>query len=243
MTPSDSAGVAVVVGASGGIGGALVRGLQEGGRYRRVLALSRSGPHSHIDLLDEDSIAAAVHGPVTDALHDAGAPLRLVVVATGVLQGERIAAPERSYRALDPDSLMASMRINMIGPALVAKHMLPLLPREGRSVFAALSARVGSIADNRLGGWHAYRSAKAALNVMLRNFAIELARTHPEALVLGLHPGTVATALSRPFQAGVGREKLFTPDFAAARLLSVMETATVAQSGQVLAWDGALVPP
>ena len=243
MIPSNSDGVAVVVGASGGIGSALLHGLHERGRYRRVLALSRSGPHGRIDLLDEDSVAAAVRGPVTDALRDAGAPLRLVIVATGVLQGELIAAPERSYRALDADTLMASMRINMIGPALVAKHMLPLLPREGRSVFAALSARVGSIADNRLGGWHAYRSAKAALNMMLRNFALELARTHPEAVVLGLHPGTVATALSQPFQAGVGKEKLFTPEFSAARLLSVIEAATVAQSGQVLAWDGAVVPP
>ncbi|WP_428394935.1 SDR family NAD(P)-dependent oxidoreductase [Lichenicoccus sp.] len=243
MIPSNSEGVAVVVGASGGIGGALVRALQEGGRYRRVLALSRRGPEGRIDLLDEDSIAKAARGPVADALHDAGASLRLVIVATGVLQGERIAAPERSYRGLDADSLMASMRINMIGPALVAKHMLPLLPRQGRSVFAALSARVGSIGDNRLGGWHAYRSAKAALNMMLRNFAIELARTHPEALVLGLHPGTVATALSQPFQAGVATEKLFTPDVSAARLLSVIEAATVAQSGQVLAWDGAMVPP
>ena len=244
---------AVVIGASGGIGGALVRGLLEACDFATVLALSRAGiqpvldhprlAHGAIDLLDEASIAAAVHGPLADALGSTGASLRLVLVATGALQGEGIAAPERSYRALDPDSLLRATRINMVGPALVAKHMLPLLPRTGRSVFAALSARVGSIGDNRLGGWHAYRAAKASLNMMLRNFAIEIGRTHPEAVVLGLHPGTVATALSKPFQGGVANDKLFTAAFSAARLLSVIASATPAQSGQVLAWDGAVVPP
>ncbi len=251
-------GTAIIVGASGGIGGALAHALLDSGAFAAVVALSRAGDqpvvaddpdrvtrllHGTIDLLDEQSIIAAVQGPVAQA--HAGIPSaapRLVLVATGALQGEGISPPERNLRALDAASLMRSYQVNAIGPALVAKHMLPLLPRTGRSVFAALSARVGSIGDNRLGGWHAYRASKAALNMILRNLAIELARTHPEALCLGLHPGTVDTALSRPFQGGVTKE-LFTPAFAAARLLSVVEAATPAQSGQVLAWDGIPIPP
>ncbi len=266
MTPTDAParaaepnGIAVVIGASGGIGGAFIEALLRGGAYAVVVALSRAGSqpvaadgaapttrllHGTIDLLDERSIAAAVQGPVAQAV--AGMPdaaPRLVLVATGALQGEGIAPPERNLRMLEAESLLQSYRINAIGPALVAKHMLPLLPRSGRSVFAALSARVGSIGDNRLGGWYSYRAAKAALNMILRNLAIELARTHPEAICLGLHPGTVDTGLSRPFQRGVSGDKLFTPEFAAARLLSVIEAATPAQSGQVLAWDGTPIPP
>ena len=240
----------MVVGASGGIGAALVQALAASGKFDAVVALSRAGVqpaaagstriiHGTIDLLDEQSIVAAVQGPVARA----GAPLRLVLVATGMLQGEGIAAPERTLRTLDAASMLQSYRINAIGPALVAKHMLPLLPRPARSVFAALSARVGSIGDNRLGGWHSYRAAKAALNMTLRNMAIELARTHPHAICIGLHPGTVDTGLSQPFQGGVAKDRLFSPEFAAASLLSVVDAATPAQSGHVLAYDGTSVPP
>ena len=246
-------GIAVVIGASGGIGAALVRRLVADDAYAAVVALSRAGTepaldhprlsHGAINLLDEFSIAAVVQDSVARAARLANAPVRLVLVATGALHGEGLGSPERSYRALDAEALLQATRVNMIGPALIAKHMLPLLPRAGRSVFAALSARVGSIGDNRLGGWHAYRSAKASLNMMLRTLAIELARTHPASVVLGLHPGTVATALSAPFQAGVAKDRLFTPDYSAACLLSVVERATASQSGQVLAWDGAVVPP
>ena len=248
------AGCAVVIGASGGIGGALVRALLECREFGRVVALSRAGEapveipaspdagrllRGAIDLLDEASIAAALAGPLAEA----AMPPRLVLVASGALQGEGIAPPERSIRALDAASMLRSYRLNAVGPALVAKHMLPLLPRAGRSVFAVLSARVGSIGDNRLGGWHSYRAAKAALNMILRNLAIELARTHPDALCLGLHPGTVDTGLSRPFQAGVPAHRLFSPEFSARSLLGVIDRASPAQSGQILAWDGTIVPP
>jgi NAD(P)-dependent dehydrogenase (short-subunit alcohol dehydrogenase family) len=133
--------------------------------------------------------------------------------------------------------------VNTIGPALVAKHFLPLLPRRGRSAFAAISARVGSIGDNRLGGWHSYRASKAALNMLLRNFAIELARRAPDAVCIGLHPGTVDTALSAPFRSRVAPDRLFTPARSAGHLLRVIEQATVADNGHVLAWDGARIPP
>ena len=138
--------------------------------------------------------------------------------------------------------LLRDYRINAVGPALVAKHFIPLLARDRRAVFTALSARVGSIGDNRLGGWHSYRASKAALNMLLRNLAVELGRTHPQAVVAGLHPGTVDTGLSAPFQKGVKPEKLFTADHSAERLLAVVDGLTPADSGGVFAWDAARIP-
>ena len=164
----------------------------------------------------------------------------LIVVATGVLHDGL--QPERSFRQLDAEHLLRDYRVNAMGPALAAKHLLPLMPRDRRAVFAALSARVGSIADNRLGGWHAYRASKAALNMILRNLSVEMARSHPQAVIAGLHPGTVATDLSAPFQKGVAEGKLFTADYSAERLLSVLSNLTPADSGGVFAWDGVRVP-
>ena len=223
---------AVVIGASGGIGAAMVRRLEASGRFAVVHALSRSD--TGFDLEDEDSIAAAA------ARVGQGPALTLVFIATGVLHHGF--EPERGWRALQADHLLRDFRVNAVGPALVARHFLPLLPRDRRAVFAALSARVGSIGDNRLGGWHSYRASKAALNMILRNLAIELARTHPQAVVAGLHPGTVDTGLSEPFQKGVKPEKLFTAESSAERLLAVMDALTPADSGRVFAWDGQPIP-
>ena len=187
MDSLEPGGAAVVVGSSGGIGGALVAALLAEAGLARVAALSRSG-HSPsaigpdnelsrlscgaIDVTDPDSIVAAAEWLARDL---GRVPLRLVIVATGALHGDGL-KPEKSYRALDADALMQSYRINAVGPALVARSMLPLLASPGRSVFAALTARVGSIGDNRSGGWHAYRASKAALSMILRNLAIETAR-------------------------------------------------------------------
>ncbi len=234
-------GTAVVIGATGGIGAALLRALQAEAGYERIVGLSRSGGGpslagvalARIDVTDEASIAAAAA-----ALAEAPA-LRLVLVATGVLQTTGL-TPEKTYRALDGAAMAESFRVNTIGPALIGKHLLPLLPRTGRSVFAALSARVGSIGDNRLGGWHSYRATKAALNMVLRNFAIELAQSRPEAICVGLHPGTVQTELSAPFR---GRRPAMTPAVSARHLLDVIARLTPAESGSVLAWDGGIIVP
>lgn len=224
---------AVVIGASGGVGAAVVEALTARGRHATIHALSRSG--TGLELEDEASIRAAAQavaqGPAPD----------LVFVATGILHDGF--APERSWRALEPEHLLRDYRVNAIGPALVAKHFLPLAPRDRRFVFAALSARVGSIGDNRLGGWHAYRASKAALNMILRNLAIETARTHRQAVIAGLHPGTVDTDLSRPFQGGVPEGRLFTPRHSAERLLTVIDGLTPADSGGVFAWDGMRIIP
>lgn len=232
----------VVFGASGGIGGALVAQLAADRSVARIHAASRRAidysdskiiPLS-FDLSDESTIA--------DAAATVGAPLDLVCVATGMLHRDGGPAPEKSLRAIDAEAIAELFRVNTIGPALIAKHFAPLLPRDRRSVFAALSARVGSIADNRLGGWHSYRASKAALNMLMVNLAIELRRTHPQAIVASLHPGTVDTALSAPFQRGVVPEKLFLSEDSARYLLGVLNRLTPEDSGGLFAWDGARIP-
>ena len=239
MTETPTPLRCAVFGASGGIGAALAMALAD---RHEVHAGSRSGtalPAANVhpfvfDLTDEPSIAKACD--------EIGGPLDMVIVATGRLTREGGTGPEKSYRALDGAGMAELFAVNTIGPALIAKHTLPLLRRDGRAVFAALSARVGSISDNRLGGWHAYRASKAALNMLVKTLALELARTHPEAVAVTLHPGTVDTALSAPFQRGVAAEKLFTPEVSARALLKVLEALTPADSGGLFAWDGAQVP-
>lgn len=231
-----------VFGASGGIGAAFVTALAARDDVAEVHAGSRSGSASDhakvrpftFDLLDEDSIAAACAA--------IGAPLDIVLVATGRLTRADGTGPEKAFRAVTTEGLAEMFAINTIGPALIAKHALPLLPRDRRAVFAALSARVGSISDNRLGGWHAYRASKAALNMLVRNLAIELSRSHSNAVAITLHPGTVDTGLSQPFQKGVPAEKLFTPQVSAERLLAVLDGLAPADSGKLFAWDRAEVP-
>ncbi|GEN99602.1 SDR family oxidoreductase [Novosphingobium sediminis] len=231
-----------VFGASGGIGRALAEALAARGDVAEVHVGSRGGQAPSggkmrpfaFDLADEGSIAAACTR--------IGAPLDMVLIATGRLTRADGTGPEKSYRALSGEGMAELLAMNTIGPALIAKHALPLLRRDGRAVFAAISARVGSISDNRLGGWHAYRASKAALNMVVKNLALELARTHPQAVAVTLHPGTVDTALSAPFQRGVTEGKLFTPTFSAQALLGVLGGLTPADSGGLYAWDGARIP-
>ncbi len=233
-------GSAVVIGATGGIGRAMVERIVADGAFGTVWAVSRSGA----DLAGAQALAAYLEDEASLATAaeriGLGPAPTLIVVATGVLHDGL--QPERSFRQLDAEHLLRDYRVNAVGPALAAKHLLPLIPRDRRAVFAALSARVGSIADNRLGGWHAYRASKAALNMILRNLSVETARSHPQAVIAGLHPGTVATDLSAPFQKGVAEGKLFTADYSAERLLSVLSNLTPDDSGGVFAWDGVRVP-
>jgi NAD(P)-dependent dehydrogenase (short-subunit alcohol dehydrogenase family) len=231
-----SAASAVVIGASGGIGRAFADALDEEATHTKVWRFGRSlTGAAHLDLTDEASIAAA-------AAHvAAGPPPSLIFVATGILS-EGARGPEKALRDLDPDWLARVFAINTIGPALVAKHFLPLMPRTGTPVFAALSARVGSISDNRLGGWHGYRASKAALNMLIRNFAIDARRRNDRSIVVGLHPGTVDTKLSEPFRGTVAPGKLFDAERAALQLLDVVEGLKPADSGKCFAWDGTEVP-
>jgi NAD(P)-dependent dehydrogenase (short-subunit alcohol dehydrogenase family) len=229
---------AVVFGASGGIGAALLAQLRAQGGVAQAMGLARtpaSGVEiTGVDVTDEATLAAAAACLAQDER-----PLRLVVVATGFLHDAE-GGPEKSLRDLDSARLARAFAVNAIGPALVLKHFAPLLPREGRSVFVALSARVGSIGDNGLGGWHGYRASKAALNQLMRTASVELKRTRPGAIVASLHPGTVATPLSAPFaKAGLD---VMTPDVAAARLLSVVERLETEDSGGFFDYRGEAIP-
>jgi len=230
-------GAAVVIGASGGIGGALEAALIEEGAFDIVhgFARSRSGAQ-HIDVTDEASIAAAA------AIVARGPTPTLVIVATGLLhEGEH--GPEKSLKELDPAWLARIMAVNAIGPAIVAKHFLPLMPRAGKSVFAALSARVGSISDNKLGGWYGYRASKAALNMLIKTLAIEDKRRNDRGIVLALHPGTVDTGLSRPFQGNVQPGRLFDAERAALQLLDVIEELRPPDSGKIYDFEGQEIMP
>ena len=224
-------GDALVIGASGGIGAAFLEALRGSPHFARVISLGRAGTPP-LDLTDEASIVAAVA---------ALAPLapRLVIDATGMLH-TAAHMPERTWRQLDPTHMAASFAVNAIGPMLLMKHLLPLLPREGKSVFATLSAKVGSIGDNALGGWYSYRASKAALNQFVRTAAIELRRTRPQAVCVALHPGTVATALSAPF--GKAGLEVRPPAEAAARMLAVLDALGPADSGGFFDYRGAALP-
>lgn len=233
---------AAVFGASGGIGRALCEGLAARGTAV-IHAGSRKGEGPQVagvrpfafDLREEAGIAAAAETMRDD-------PPDWVIVATGVLTLADGTAPERTYKRLDSAAMAEMFALNTIGPALIAKHMLPLMPRSERFVFAALSARVGSINDNRLGGWHSYRASKAALNMLLRNFALEMARTHPLGVVAGLHPGTVDSALSQPFQSNLPQGQLTEPVQAADNLLGVLGRLVSGDSGKVFDFRGREVP-
>jgi NAD(P)-dependent dehydrogenase (short-subunit alcohol dehydrogenase family) len=232
LTSFPRAGVAVVFGAHGGIGAALVGAIRATDRFEHVVAFGRSTSPS-IDLLDEASLERAA------AFAADKGELRLVIDATGFLHDDA-QGPEKSWRQLDPVGLARAFALNAIGPALIMKHVLPRLPRSGKAVFATLSARVGSIGDNRLGGWYAYRASKAALNQLVRTAAVELARRSPDALCLALHPGTVATHLSAPF-AATGLE-VHQPAAAARHLLAVVDQLTADANGGFFDWRAQPVP-
>ena len=223
---------AIIFGASGGIGSVLADELQTRGE---VIALSRHSDPT-IDLLDESSLSnAAIQ------LAEAGISPNLIIVATGILHKDG-KGPEKSLRELDPEWMVENYRLNAIGPALIAKHFLPLMPREGRICLAILSARVGSISDNRLGGWHSYRASKAALNMLVRNISIEWRRRNADSIIVGLHPGTVETRLSGPFKGNPAHER-FAPAQAAAQLLSVLDAIKPDESSQLFAYDGSVITP
>ncbi len=217
---------AIVIGDTGGIGAALAQALA--GRGVDVTGLSRS--RDGFDLTDETSVAA-----VASRLEGR---FELIFDATGALEVDG-RPPEKTIDAIDPAAMAAQFAVNAIGPALLLKHLHRRLPSAGRAVFATLSARVGSIGDNRLGGWIGYRSAKAALNQIVRTAAIEIARRRPEAIVVALHPGTVRTGLTEAY---VGRHPAVSPSEAAANLLHVLEGLTPADTGGFFAWDGKPVP-
>jgi NAD(P)-dependent dehydrogenase (short-subunit alcohol dehydrogenase family) len=233
-----------VIGASGGIGSALVRHLARLPQVAKIHALSRTPMVEPPDkvapaTLDYDApetIAAAAEACAS------GGPLDLVIVATGLLHDGDTLSPEKDWRHLEADALARVFRTNTIGPSLVAKDFLPVMRDDGPNVFAVLGARIGSITDNRIGGWYGYRASKAALAMIVANLAIELKRKRRPTLAVALHPGTVDTALSEPFQSGTKPGQVVPAETAAHHLLTVISRLSPDDSGGHFAWDGERIP-
>lgn len=244
---------ALIVGATGGIGFAFVEELVKDRSIAKIYATYRRDDRDRplftladrlpdrliclpIDLCDESQIINSI-----DLIQQNTPKLHLVINCVGILHDETL-QPEKSLRHIDTENMLRYFQINSIGGVLLAKHLQKTFKHPERSVFATISAKVGSISDNRLGGWYGYRASKAALNMLLRNVAIEYARTCPQNIVVSLHPGTTATPLSEPFQKNVPAEKLFSPQKTASQLLAVINNLKIEDSGEFFSWDGTRLP-
>lgn len=244
---------ALVVGATGGIGLEFVRQLLQDSRITHLFATYRSARTAtalfelaqqqpgrlhciQMDLSEEAQIEQGMA-----KIHQTVNHLHIVVNCVGLLHSDQ-QQPEKALRQLDADNLLRYFQINSIGPALLAKHLLPLLKHKEPSLFATISAKIGSIGDNRLGGWYGYRASKAALNMFLKTAAIEYSRRSRHTMIVMLHPGTTDTRLSQPFQRGVPPEKLFSPERTVSQLMTVLESVTPADSGEFFSWDGSRLP-
>lgn len=253
MNNTNDTECALIQGASRGLGLELVRALLANGRHARVFATCRDPEHANdlhsiqasdprleilpLDVTNEDSIAQAA-----SRVRASGCVLDVLLNVAGILHDDTGVAPEKRLDAVSPDVLRRVFEVNAFGPLLVMKHFHALLKHDRRAVLANVSARVGSIGDNRLGGWYGYRGSKAAQNMFTRTAAIELGRRAPKAIVVAIHPGTVDTDLSRPFQRSVRPESLFDSDRAAHQILDVLDGLTPEQSGTFVAWDGSSIP-
>jgi NAD(P)-dependent dehydrogenase (short-subunit alcohol dehydrogenase family) len=243
---------ALIMGASSGIGRAMAEHLAADPGIEMLVLCSRSAGSNapllslqsqlvaagkqclllDVDITDESSLLA-----MTNQLRKNLQVIDLIVNTVGLLHSKDV-APEKALEHIFLPSMQQVFAVNAYGPILLAQALMPWLKARRPIVFTSLSARVGSISDNRLGGWYSYRASKAAQNQLLKTLAIELARRNPEAIVLALHPGTTDTDLSRPFQANVTQEKLFTPAFVAEHLLQQITQARVEDTGSFIAWDG-----
>lgn len=231
-----------IIGASGGIGHAFVMEYAIQKPTPNIYAFSRTPttfdlPNIttyQLDITDELSIQQALNSIDDSIVFDR------IIVATGFLHNDYI-MPEKSIKELSVQKFERAFLINTIGPALIAKHFLKRIPKYKKSVFAALSARVGSISDNHLGGWYAYRASKAALNMIIKNISIEIGRHYKNAYIIGLHPGTVKTSLSEPFQQNMMPEKLFSAQYSVTQMIDVIENLQPNDSGKCIAYDHSTV--
>lgn len=230
-----------VFGSTGAIGQAITHEMATRYPNAHVHAISRSAPsnnqmqqnviHHQVDLQDELALEQLAKKITQEH------KLNYVFVATGTLHSDSV-QPEKSLRHLSASSLEYLFSVNTILPAIIAKHFIPKLTKNDKSIFAVLSARVGSISDNGLGGWYAYRASKSALNMIIKTASIEIKRSNKQAVIIGLHPGTVDSQLSKPFQKNVPPEKLFTAEFSAKSLINVTDQLTPDDSGKCFDWAG-----
>ena len=252
LTQSDRAN-ALIVGASQGIGLGFVKSLLQQNNFKFIYATYRNSDTAselldlerqygdrlkclQVDITDESQIAAA-----TKEIQNSVKQLHLAIYCVGVLHDRQI-SPEKSLRQIEPEKLIYSFQVNSIGAVLLAKHLMPLFNKKERSIFASISAKVGSIGDNRLGGWYGYRASKAALNMFLKTTAIEYSRRCPKTIVVALHPGTTDTRLSQPFQKNVPPGKLFPVEHTVNLLSKVISGLEIKDSGEFFSWDGTRLP-
>ena len=229
----------IIIGSGGGIGKGFVDyyALQDSSNLIYTLSRKKDDirsdniTHIPIDIEDEESISNAAK-----QCGEAGS-FDKIIVCTGLLHSD-VLKPEKSLRDIDRDSLLKIFSINTIGPTLIGKYFIPLLKKDSPSILSFLSARVGSISDNRIGGWYSYRASKAALNMIIKTLSIEVARNNKNAMIVGLHPGTVDSNLSKPFQGNVSSDKLFTPEYSVSKMAEVMNNLSPEDSGNCFAWDG-----
>ena len=232
-----------VIGSSGAIGSAFVNHYINDLSVNSIFSFSRSSigidnnkvKHFSIDIENESSIQNAAKS-VEEINFDE------VIIASGLLHTNEF-GPEKSIKDLKADNILKVLNVNTVGPAIIGKYFLPLLNKDNKSVMAFLSARVGSISENKLGGWYAYRASKSALNQVIKTFSIELKRTNPKAIIIGLQPGTVDSELSAPFKRSFSNNKLFSAEYSVSQLLGVIERADESSSGNLISWDGEIISP
>lgn len=246
-------GNALVVGASQGIGLGFVRSLLQQSNIQQIFATYRN-PDTAGELLDLASqygdrltclqVDITIEEEISAAIKEIQASvkqLHLAIYSVGVLHDQTL-TPEKSLRQINAQNLIYSFQVNSIGAVLLAKHLMPLFNKTEPSIFASISAKVGSIGDNRLGGWYGYRASKAALNMFLKTTAIEYSRRCPKTIVVALHPGTTDTQLSQPFQKNVPTEKLFPVEHTVKLLSQVISGLSLKDSGEFFSWDGTQLP-
>ena len=234
-----------IIGSSGAIGNAVAEILLDDDGVEAIYRFSRNDSNEnsdrvknlYIDIEDEESIKDCIKNLSKDIKFD------LVFVATGILHNDNDIFPEKSIRDISKSKLEKVLLVNTIGPALVGKYFIPYLRKNSKSIFAFLSARVGSISDNKLGGWYSYRASKTALNQIIKNFSIEVRRSNPNAIFIGLQPGTVKSFLSKPFEKNVRPGNLFTPEYSATKMLEVIDNLSLEDTGKIYAWDGEEIQP
>ena len=232
-----------VIGSSGAIGRAFVDHYINDLSINSIFSFSRSSigvdnskvKHFLIDIENESSIENAAKS-VEETNFDE------IIIASGLLHTNEF-GPEKSIKDLKADNILKVLNVNTVGPAIIGKYFLPLLNKDNKSVMAFLSARVGSISENKLGGWYSYRASKSALNQVIKTFSIELKRTNPKAIIIGLQPGTVDSELSAPFKRSVSNNKLFSAEYSVSQLLEVIERADDSSSGNLISWDGEIISP
>ncbi len=234
-----------IIGSSGAIGNSICKILLTEYPIKKLYKFSRKVEEEDtnkikniaMDIENEDSIKESLKHLPVDIKFD------LIFIATGILHNKNEIFPEKSIKDLNTAMFQKVLLVNTIGPSLIGKYFIPFLKKDVKSIFAILSARVGSISDNRLGGWYSYRASKAALNQVIKNFSIEIKRTNPNAIFVGLQPGSVKSSLSKPFEKNINKEKLFSADFSAKTLLKLIDSLDYKDSGKLFSWNGEEIQP